>query len=295
MTIALDQVRSQWLPCARQELCCERAVELGGQKFTPDPFRAYLKGELAYAYPVVTAYGSAFHAGTVFRSHSSMLHQPVNFQHEMAANSAVIGRDIREDRMMGMVVGVAFPPRPAAGFELASVERTPHIDLVMSLSKRAKGMKKILGEIYTGAAPWTLSLEVNFLLGEGGVLLSPPAGEESLPELPDDLRAISKKTTPDDYARAGLHYLPWEQAEAFVGDCWNDRKGVFTKRYKGRDCVNLLGGIDGAVNFYGVALVNYGAEPTAAITDLLARHPDDYPALIHGLDALADLLSPTET
>lgn len=278
-------------------VCCEARdgfdVRDGGRihvRCQPDATKAYLMGDIVTAFPVVNRYASAFTARVLQNSYLSLEHQGFNFQHRMAANSELLGDEVREDRVLGSVVAVEFPRPPAGGWRLTDAPRAPALSMTAGVTKRAKGMDRMLGSHQSGRHEWMFSIE--FDAGpprdQGIVLL---AGES---ELPESVTGPAAEHTPEDFARAGLLYLPWSAAPEELTAHWNPRAfrgvGGFDRPFHGRPCVTLMGGLEGRVHFFGAAVVEYGAFETAKILRIAAEDRPGLEALETGLREMDALL-----
>lgn len=256
----------------------EHAITFQRERLVPDVTKGYVEFSLAHAFPVVTAYQSAFHPGTVQHSYGSMRHQVLDLRHQVASYFKDSDHPVREDRIIGSVLGVEFPMAPAGGWALTDADRSPGIRGVAVLHKQAKGVDRVLGEHQGGRHQWTVSLEVDYRLSESAVLLVPTDGAREL-----DTIAFQ---TPALYARAGLHCLAFLDAPDDLLACYDDERGMFTRMYRGWKPITLLGGVDGEVHFKGVGLVEYGAEPTARVEQMLAEEPQ-WAAFARGLETIA--------
>lgn len=247
-----------------------------GAKLEPDPTKAYIEFRLAHAFPVVSAYRTSLHPTTVRNSYMSMLNQQFNYGHLVREYHKESDKDIREDRILGAIVAVDFPREPMGGFTLTNSDDAPGMRCVATIAKQAKGMDRVLGQYQTGRKDQTVSLELEYILADSGVVLVPAAqgslvGKEREDALTDNDRTMLAKFTPPDYARAGLGYVPLAAAPDDLFRCFDLQTGMWSKPYKGNNLVTLMGGIDGSVHFKGTGLVNYGAEPAARIETLLAE------------------------
>ncbi len=265
---------------------CDGEIEINGMKLRPDKSKAYVEGHLSHAFPVITAYGKGLHAGTVANSWQSMLHQGFNYQHLMA----IYGNEkapIREDRILGSIVGVEFDKAPAGGWKLRdTMKKPPGMRIVASLNKNAKGADRILGQHQSGRKPFTFSMEVEFHWEDSGFAILPEV--EDGPASSSDYRdiytarqglALSKndiytgpfpEQTPGDFGELGFAYCSVKEAPVELLKCYDEEKDRLTKPYQGRRVAALMGGLNGHVHYAGAALVHYGAEPTAGIDRMLA-------------------------
>jgi len=262
----------------------EHAIEINGQRLVPDKTKAYVEFRAAHAFPVVTAYNSAFHAGTVANSFSSMRHQVFNFRHQMQQYFKNTDHPVQEDRILGSIVEVEFPRTPSGGWRLTQREQTPSLRGVAVLHKRAKGVDRIIGQHQSGRVNWAVSVEVEYQLADSGIVLLPADDSKKLSEAQQELLA---RHTPKDFAEAGYGYVPFLEASDDLLECYDPETagGMFTQLWQGRQPITLIGGLDGACHFYGLGLVEYGAEPTAHVSTILAEDAR-LAALSHGLEKL---------
>ena len=266
-----------------------------GAKLQPDKYKAYIEFSLAHAYPVVSSFGTSFHASTLKNSFASMLNQQFNYGHLLREYfKEEKGRDVREDRILGAVIAVDFPREPMGGWKITDYETSPGMHCIATVAKQAKGMDRVLGQYQTGRHDWTVSLELNYTPAESGVVLIPvqqgDLGSRARQDaISDEEKALMAKHTPDDYARAGLSYLPILEAPEELMDCFNLDKKIWSKPWKGHKIVTLAGGIGGNVDFMGTGLVRYGAEPAARIEQVLAEDKE-MAAFADGLTKLSELL-----
>lgn len=259
-----DTITTQTFTATRCEFL-DHAITFQRERLVPDVTKGYVEFSLAHAFPVVTTYQSAFHPGTVQRSFGTMRHQVFDLRHQVASYFKESDHPVREDRIIGSVLGVEFPTAPVGGWALTDAERAPGIHGVAVLHKQAKGVDRVLGEHQGGRHQWTVSLEVDYRLSESAVLLVPTDSAREL-----DTRYFQ---TPALYARSGLHCLSFHDAPDDLLACYDDERGMFTRSYRGWKPITLLGGVDGEVHFKGVGLVEYGAEPAARVEQMLAEEP----------------------
>lgn len=271
----LNDEQSVRLTSDRVELHEKGSIEIGGQKLTPDFATAYVDFRVSYALSKagrpITAYNSAFHAGTVANSFRTMRHKVFNFRHQMVQNGRDVDAELatREDRILGTILEVEFPRTPPGGWQLTEFDQTPYIRGVAALHKRAKGAGKIIQE-YLSGKDWAVSMEVRYqLIDSGVVLLRTPEAKD----LPEDWQKELKERTPADFLGAGLWYLPLIEAPDELLDCWDRKEGMFNRRWKGYQPVTLAGGLNGEIQYFGLALVEHGAEPTAHVAEMLAEDP----------------------
>lgn len=286
MRTALQKTSRTSLVSERLELH-EHAIEINGQRLVADKTKAYVEFRAAHAFPVITAYNSAFHAGTVANSFLSMRHQVFNFRHQMQQYFKNTEAEVREDRILGSIVEVEFPRAPGGGWRLTELAQTPSIRGVAVLHKRAKGVDRIIGQHQSGRVNWAVSVEVEYQLADSGIVLLPT--EKKVSQAQQELLA---QHTPKDFAAAGYGYLPFLEAPDDLLECYDPETagGMFTQLWQGRQPVTLIGGMDGACHFYGLGLVEYGAEPTAHVATILAEDAR-LAALSDGLDQLQKIFA----
>jgi len=265
-----------------------------GTKLYPDSHRAYLDFRLAHAFPVVSTYATSFHPGTLKNSFASMLHQQFNYGHQIREYYKDRKEDVREDRILGAIIAVGYPREPMGGWTMTEADDAPGLRCVTTVAKMAKGMDRVLGQYQTGRHDWTVSLEVQYEPLESGVLMIPVrqgelGGKEREEAITDEEQSLMAKHTPAIYARAGLSYIPVVEAPDTLISCFDTKKGMWSKPWKGNRLVMMMGGIDGSVNFQGTGLVQYGAEPAARIEQVLAEDKG-LSAFSDGLNRLSELL-----
>lgn len=263
------------------ELClCDVGLEVGGQKFVPDETKAYAEIKLSHSWPVRTYYGEALHPATVARSYSTLLHQPVNRDHQMRVHDPA---SIVRDRIVGAVVAVEFPPGPPTGWRLASGElESPGIRAAVSLFKQAEWVDRFLGRQQSGRVPFTVSMEVVYFNDESGFMVQATPGTLT----------------------AGWDYIPFPEAPADLLATRDFKRSRMTARgphggyagqWQGKEVYWLMGGVGGAVHYNGVGIVEAGAEPTARIGRVLAsggvEADEDLAAVAANFQNLKNLLT----
>lgn len=255
----------------RVSLCMDGgALEMGGRRFVPDKTKGFIEFYLAHAFPVVSARGKAMHAGTVANSFRSMELQGFNFEHRVASYiKDPEERRNAEDRYIGSVAAVEFPEAPYGGWRLADMmsgkQPIPAIRGIANIFKQAKGVDRFLGEHQSGRHQWTVSMEVDFAVADSGVILMGNG-----PAMPKRVMDAAMAGTPEDWRKLEIYHIPVPDLPAEVEECWDAEKEQFTKPYRGRQCVLLMGGLNNQVHFKGTGAVRHGAEPTAAMGTVLA-------------------------
>ena len=249
-------------------------LELGGKKFKPDATKAYCEFVMSHSWPVVTFYGEALHPAAIAASYESLLHQPVNFGHQLRSYDA---EKIFRDRILGSVVGVEFAGRPSpTGWKLpGTVAEAPGIRAVASLFKAADGADRIIGKHQTGRKPYTVSMEVSYANPESGFMVQATPGTIApgwdyipLSGATESLRATR------DWKQ--LRMATKRSSGGYHGE-WKDAGGT-------REVFWLMGGLTGQNNHYkGVGIVEAGAEPTAEIVQMLAAREADWPEVAEAI------------
>ena len=250
-------------------------VTLGGVTLEPDQSKAYCVFDICYAWPVRTAYGAAFHPGTLHNSHRSMLHQVFNKAHAMKAYDASPAKDqIHRDHILGSIVGVEYATAPLGGWKINS-KGDPHLRVAAVIHKQAEGVPKILGEHLGGRHKYAVSQEVLYSMLDSGFVIEPTGSA------PATTQSLMDQHTPDEFKSAGLAYVPVLLSTADqtlcpdeLLNCYSFDENRVTKDWQGQRVTVLKGGIAGRVHFQGVGLVRYGAEKEAQIRQLLASDPD---------------------
>ena len=240
-------------------LCGEEVLLCAGREFRADPATAYIEAKCAQGLPVVTAYGMAMLPRVIARSAPSWEGKMVNVGHLVKSYDP---KGINRDRIVGHVAAHEFPPEPEGGWVIPeSRNEAPGCRLILAIHKAAEMVPGLFGKAQAGREPWTVSMEVRYRLNEGAWAWKRRyAGERLAPNSVD--------------VGGGWDALPWDQCPPDLRDCYSDADSAVTKKWRGRDVVLLLGGLDGTVFFSGIALVNYGAEPGAEIKRLLAGRLD---------------------
>jgi len=250
---------------------CANAIDIAGQRLMPDPSKAYAEFSIAHAWPVVTAWGTAMHPGTVANSWPSMLHQVFNLAHLMKSyDTSKEKNEIPRDHILGSIVAVEYPATPAGGWRLSNHTAAPGIRAAAVIHKHAERVPKILGEHLGGRHKWTVSMEVDYSLLQSGFVIGQRA------EAKKAQAALLAETTPEEFAALGLGYVGMEQAPESLLDTYDfeARKLRRNVTWEGLPVTMLKGGVNGRVHFRGVGLVRYGAEREAQIAQILATDPD---------------------
>lgn len=228
------------------------------QTFVPDDTRGFFRFDLAHAFPKGgTIYGTALHPTVTGNSWPSLYGQNVNYEHRVKAYHP---KDASvDDRILGSVMAVTYPRAPHQGWKMdAASEVVPAVSGVGSFAKLATAVSKMIGEHKGGRHKWTVSMEVRYDYTLAGFLV----------ELNGSNKIASG--TPDDVAKAGFEWFSWTDADDELRSSFSIPKNRITKPYKKRKPWMMMGGLNGTVNFCGVGIVKYGAEPTARILQMAA-------------------------
>lgn len=270
--ICLKQTRTRrGVEITRRVHFAEGTIECGGLTLVPDATKAYVEFRLAHAFPVMSKDRTAFHPQVVDNSHASMLHQVFNLAHLMKANETE-DNAIARDRILGSIVAVEYPRTPAMGWACQEKRSAaPGIRAVAVLHKRAEGVARIMGEHHSGRRRWSVSLEANLSLDASGFLLR--AGDQSRSRDKKRWEALKEDfETPQDLLELGWVYVPCLKAPEELLDCLETTDSLKMNPWEGLETVILVGGLDGAVHFKGVAMAPLGTqkEEEARIANLLA-------------------------
>lgn len=254
-------------------LCGTTAIEINGMTLTPDESKAYIEYNLSHSWPVITAYGTTLHPGTVAHSFLSMLHQVFNLEHRMKSYLPPEDQANAHDAILGTIVAVEFPKTPYGGWKLeADKSKAPGIRAVSAVAKAAERVPRIFGEHLGGRHKWTVSMEVNYsLIDSGFVVMNRQKGTT-------EQRRVMDASTPKDWPET-LGYVPCIDSPDDLLDCFNFKKRAVDGAWAGLPVSLMKGGIGadgkgGRVHYAGVGLVRYGAEREAEIQRLLASDPD---------------------
>lgn len=277
----------------------------------PDAFCGYVYGRVSHSLPVITYYGETLDPRVVLQSAERMRHKPLNWEHRMKANS---GSAHGRDRILGCVVDVApvspvaeDQPLPVVSPRVNDSQQAAHLQFAAVIWKHADKVPQILGRHLSGQQPYTVSMEVTYFVRESGFLVLPSNSSDAL------LTAF-RSATPNAWQQAGLVYVPATDAPADLlatrhivrhdQDVWEmsvdhmrDERpgGGWYGRWRGHEAYWVMGGAhtskSSGVFYGGLAIVDYGAEPSAAITRMEAsrnRRPEepDFEGLQRFLEAL---------
>lgn len=151
--------------------------------FQPDNWKAFIEYRVCHALPTATL-GPAdigdmlgyfgFFGDTLSQSYRSLIFQQFNYRHLLKEYAAKDKKAGKRDRIIGMTVAVAMPPRPVEGWyspKNPNGAKTAVISGLASVSKLADGMDEILGDHLTSREEQSVSIEVAALPGNLGVWL----------------------------------------------------------------------------------------------------------------------------
>ena len=248
------------LEIATLSLCGDDGIEFCGQKFVPDATKAFFTFAVSHAFPNATVRGEAIHPNVVAMSYQSMLHQNVNYEHQIAKYYE--GKKDVRDRVIGSVVAVDFPGGPHRKWLINKDSAVaPGITGVASVFKQTQGTAKMFGDHQVGRKKFTVSMEALWPLEDAGFAV--------------ELAPGAKQTfggTPEDFLSAGWEYVPYEGAPKELQNCWSTKSGSILKRFQGRRVLIMCGGLNTPVHYAGIGVVSYGAERAAKITRLIASN-----------------------
>lgn len=261
------------------QLCGEDGLKFGEQTFVPDMTKGYFQFEFSHAFPVATVYQTGLMPGVIAKSFGSLLHQNINFEHQLASYHE--DRDVR-DRVIGSVVAVSFPKEPYGGWQVnLDAGKSPGISGVGVVYKQTQGMAGVLGDHLTGRRKYTVSMEVlyPFMPGDDNENPSRAAGFAV---------ALNGKDpkfdfTPADLLKAGYEYIPAAKAPAELIATFSKKKNRVVAQWNSRKVYVLMGGLSDPVHYAGTGVVQFGAEAPAKIIRMAASGEDP-------MDTLADSL-----
>ena len=240
--------------------------------FQPDGFKGYFPFTVATGFPSGrTAYGIGIHPQTVANHYRTLLHQHSDSDHKMKFNDPA--NPNAEDKILGAIVAVSFPrpPNGAEGWKITD-QPAPAIKGVGVFWKNAAATMRAFSKHMMGNHRSSVSMDLFYGHEDSGFAIKGGEGEFA-------------ETTPKEFSEAGYQYVPYAQAPKELRECFVQMKPKgekskttggedVVKNYKGRQVTFLAGGSGaGMIAFAGLAVVRYGAEPTAALGHLLAFHP----------------------
>jgi hypothetical protein len=215
----------------------------------PDSNKAYVGFRICKSLPYVSGpemHGRYFgmHPQVLADSYLSLLHQQTNLRHLLKAYGA------NEDRIVGTVVGVAFPEKRGSKWEIPGSEAdAPMIDVVAVLHKKAAGVAKLLGDHQSNRLPQSVSIEA---VSKTVLIYNP--GDGSFVTIQEAVGKYGDKVVYRDEEKG------WQAG----------------KDADGHQLVFLQGGLDGKVDFEGVGYTPNPAEKAAHITEIRAELEDGW-------------------
>lgn len=234
----------------------------------PDATKAYVECFLSHSFPTVFAFGCCLHPSVIARSFMSLRDQNVNVGHIIRSYDP---DGNARDRIIGSVVSVSFPPavNESGVWEVGS-GNPPGIRAVMAIFKQASGVDRILGQQQAGRKKWSVSVEYTYPMSDSGFLVQNSDSIKS--SVASDL--LRAQDTPKDFMSLGWWYVPISKATPELLECWDRRKGMMSKKWKGANTLLLQGGVTGTIDYMGIALTDRPAEPTAELGAVLAEKPE---------------------
>lgn len=235
-------------------------IQVNGRALSPDPYTGFVDATVSCSFPSIFAFGTCLHPQTVANSYQTLDNKNVNFSHVIRSYDP---ESYSRDKIVGFVVGSEFPQAPDGGWKLT--KNTPvGIRCVMGLFKQATGISQFLGSHQTSKKKWSVSIEYNYSTKDSGFMIAYGNLRGG-----GDIHRIEK--TPQDMRELGYLYIPYSAAPKDMLDCWDAKKGVIKKKWNNVDTFLMQGGIGGTIQYLGIALTEYPAEPTARIDQVLAE------------------------
>ncbi len=230
----------------------EKLLALLGDYYPePNDHRGYIAFEICRALPSFIGpemHGDifGFHPRVLARSWPSLLYQQVNLEHKLIANDTA-----RYDRIVGTVIDVMISRAPTEDgewpFEVPTdVEAAPFLTVVAVVHKQAGGALTMLSGHASQRRPRNVSIEVSAFYRDGGVFV------------------------PQRHAVMEWEELDPEMAAAITQDPRSKRMRF--GKYRGEQLVYAMGGVQHAVDFSGVGVVDDGkqAERRAKVIEMRA-------------------------
>jgi len=250
---------------SRVSFCSQKALEINGQTFTPDPYNAYIEFFLSHAFPVVTCDNTAIHPQVVANSYLTMRGKVFDLAHIIRAYNP---EENARDRVLGTIMEVEFV---LADDRLADARnlkvqndktKAPGIRAVAVMHKQLEGVKQILSRYADRSVRWTVSMEQDYFEEDSGFLVK---GKKGVEEFLD--------ATPDDLAKLGYVYVPFPSAPSGLLDCFNPQESRIEQPFLKQPVVILFGGLDNAIFYKGAGLTPEGKEEEARVSQMLASKP----------------------
>ncbi len=243
-------------------LCSEGALTVNGRALIPDHASAYGECFLAHAFPVTTVDGTGIMPQVVANSYQSMLFKVVDLLHIIRAYNP---RENKQDRVLGTVIDVEFPPMPEGGWDLAADRaQAPGIRAVFVIHRQLEQAEDLIQSQLAGVMQWTVSMENNYDPETSGFLveLEGSSGGRGLEPW--------REATPEYLQRRGYVYVPLPQAPKELLACFDGEQTKMLKRFRDQETTFLLGGLDGQIKFKGIGLTPLGKEKEARLSQMLA-------------------------
>lgn len=252
--------------------------------FTPDGFKGYFPFTVATAFPAGrTQYGIGIHPETISKHYMTLLHQHSDKDHRMKYNDPKNAN--AEDKIIGAIVAVSFPRAPnGANAWTINDKPQPAIKGVGVFWKNAAATYSAFANHQMGRL-CTVSMDLWYGHDDSGFALA---------NLRNGKPAEFEATTPKEFAEGGWQYVPYLQAPKELRECFTQNAGKkgaedVIKNYKGQQVTFIAGGLGaGLIAFAGLAVVRYGAEPTAKLGHLVAAYPEK--EIMEGLGEMPNLI-----
>jgi len=223
-----------------------QSIFAGQEEFAnlqPSDDKAYVRLRICHSLPRLI--GPEMNGGLIFgfhpkalaRNFESLLHNQTNIGHRLA-----VAGTAAHDAINGCIIGVSFSGSSDEDWdELPTAANAPYLDVLAVMFKRAKGVKKLLGDHLSNVNPWSVSIETKLVYRDAGVFDSRDKSVKSLDELEEGLVRRVK----------GVPVL---------------------KKIDGGQLAWVLGGADGEKDFdlSGIGYVGTPAEKSARIVELAA-------------------------
>ncbi len=242
---------------ARVSFCSEKAIEINGRTFAPDPYNAYVEFFLSHAFPVVTCDDTAIHPQVVANSYHTMRGKVFDLAHIIRAYNP---QENARDRVLGTIMEVEFPAPPSGGWKVqADKPKAPGIRAVAVMHKQLEGVKQILSRYADRSVRWTVSMEQDYFEEDSGFLVKGKKGVEAFAD-----------STPDDLAKLGYVYVPLPDAPRGLKECFNGEDSRIEQPFQGQPVIILFGGLGNAIFYKGAGLTPEGKEVEARVSQMLA-------------------------
>lgn len=257
---------------SRVSFCSEKAIEINGQTFVPDPYNAYVEFFLSHAFPVVTCDGTAIHPQVVANSYQTMRGKVFDLAHIIRSYNP---KENARDRVLGTIMEVEFPPTPSGGWKVqGDASKAPGIRSVAVMHKQLEGVKQILTGYANRSVNWTVSMEQDYFEEEAGFVIKGTKGVEQFGE-----------NTPDDMAKLGYVYVPLTEAPRKLRETFNPEESRIEKTFNDQPVVILFGGLNSSVFYKGTGLTPEGKEEEAHVSQMLASRTSPRTILVDPLES----------